>query len=82
MNDAPAEVEARLRAMLAARSGSDRVRMACEMFMLARTLMVADIRRTDPALDGADLRIRILERTYGNELDEATIARIAGRWRA
>ena len=82
MNDTPPEVEARLRAMLAARSGSDRVRMACEMFMLARTLIVADIRRTDPALDGADLRTRILERTYGEDLDETTIARIAARLRA
>lgn len=77
MNDTPPAVEARVRTLLAARSGSDRVRMACEMFTMARAVMVADIRRRDPGISDAELRVRIFERLYGDDLDEATRARIA-----
>jgi hypothetical protein len=59
VNDTPPDIEARLGALFAARSGSDRVRMACEMFTTARALMVADIRGRDPAVTDAELRVRI-----------------------
>ena len=79
MTDTPPEVEARVRALLAARSGSDRVRMACEMFTLARALMVADIRGREPGLDESALRVRLFERLYGGDVDEATRARVTAR---
>lgn len=82
MNDTPPDVEARIRALHAARSGSDRVRMASEMFTMARALMAADIRRRDPAVSEVDLRIRIFERTYGDDLDPATRERVVARLRA
>ena len=41
MNDTPPDVDARLTALFMQRSGSDRVRMTCEMFDLARALMIA-----------------------------------------
>ena len=81
MNDTPPAVEARIRALMAARSGSDRVRMACEMFTMARALMDADIRRRDPALSYSEHRVRIFERLYGDDLDETTRARIVARLR-
>ncbi|MCC7035166.1 MAG: hypothetical protein IT179_20290 [Acidobacteria bacterium] len=81
MNDTPPAVDARVRTLLAARSGSDRVRMACEMFTMARALMVADIRRRDPAISDAELRVRVFERLYGDDLDEGTRARIVANLR-
>jgi hypothetical protein len=50
--------------------------MACEMFTTARAVMVADIRRRDPAISETELRVRIFERRYGDDLDEPTRARI------
>jgi hypothetical protein len=81
VSDTPHAIEARVAALYAARSGSDRVRMVCEMFTTARALMVADIRRGDPAVSDAELRVRIFERTYGDDLDAATRARVVTRLR-
>ena len=82
MNDSSPDIEARLDALCAQRSGSDRVRMACEMFTLARTLMVANIRAEQPDISDSDLRVTIFERTYGDDFDAAERARIIERLRA
>ena len=50
MNDTTPEVEARLAALFAQRSGGERVRMACAMFTLARAFMVANIRANAPGI--------------------------------
>jgi hypothetical protein len=50
-----------------ARSGSARVLMACEMFGLARKLVIASIRAEDPTIDDARLRARVFERFYGED---------------
>jgi hypothetical protein len=55
--------------------------MVCEMFSLARALMVADIRRRDPEVSDVELRVRIFERAYGDDLDAATRARVVARLR-
>ena len=81
MNDTTPEVEARLAALFATRSGSDRVRMACEMFTLARALMVANIRAEAPGIAATELRVQIFERTYGDDLDAETRARVVARLR-
>lgn len=81
MNDTPLEVEARLNALFARRSGSDRVRMACEMFHLARALMVANIRAENPDIAGGELRAKIFERTYHDDFSSEDRARIVERLR-
>ena len=81
MNDTPPEVEERLSALFAERSGSDRVRMACEMFTLARALMVANIRAEAPDITATELRVKVFERTYGDDLDLEERARIIARLR-
>lgn len=81
MNDTTPQVEARLAELFATRSGSDRVRMACEMFTLARALMEANIRAEVPGITEAELRVRIFERTYGHELDAEARARVVARLR-
>jgi hypothetical protein len=79
MNDTPLEIEARLRALFAGRSSGDRVRMACEMFDLARALMVANIRAEHPDIIGPELRAKVFERTYGDDFDPEDRARIVAR---
>ena len=82
MNDTPRDVEDRLRALFAARSGSDRVCMACEMFTLGRALMVANIRAEAPDITATELRVKIFERTYGDDMNPDDRARIVARLRA
>ena len=81
MTDTPPEVEVRLRELFMQRSGSDRVRMACEMFDLARALMVAGIRAEEPGISDVELRVRVFERTYGSDFDADARARIIARLR-
>lgn len=66
---------------MARRSGSDRVRMTCEMFDLARTLTVAGIRTNEPAISDHDLRARLFERLYGDDFSEEERARIVATLR-
>ena len=79
MTDTPPEVEARMATLLAARSGSDRVRMISEMFELARMLIVANIRANHPAITDAELRALIFDRTYGDDFDRVARDRIVAR---
>ena len=81
MNDTSPEVEARLNALFAQRSGSDRVLMVCEMFDFARALMVANITSESPAITATELRVKIFERMYGNDVDPDTRARVIARLR-
>lgn len=76
MSDTPPEIAAQFDALMAQRSGSDRVRMACEMFDLARTLAVAGIRADEPAISNSGLRARLFERLYGDDFSEEEGARI------
>ena len=82
VTDTTPDVEARLAALFATRSGSDRVRMACEMFTLARALMVANIRAQAPDITATELRVKIFERSYGDDLDLEERARIIARLRS
>ena len=56
--------------------------MACEMFTLARALMVANIRAGVPDITARELRVKIFERTYGDDLDLEERARIIARLRS
>jgi hypothetical protein len=81
VTDTSPEVEARLQALFRGRTGSDRVRMACDMFDLARALMVANLRSTNPGITDPELRAKIFERTYGADFDDDDRARIVARLR-
>ena len=76
MNDTSPDVAAQFDALMARRSGSDRVRMACEMFDLARALAVAGIRADHPGISGNDLRVRLFERLYGDDFSDEERSRI------
>lgn len=82
MNDTAPEVAERYRTLLMRRSGSDRLRMACEMFECARQLMIAHIKAEHPNLTDAELRVKIFERTYGSDFAPDERDRIAARLRA
>ena len=77
MNDTPPDVREALDALMVRRSGSDRVRMACAMFDLARTLAVASIRANDPAISDERLRVLLFERLYGDDFSDDERIRIA-----
>lgn len=77
MNDTSEGVARQMDALLAQRSGSDRVRMACEMFDLARRLAVANIRATEPGISEEQLRVRLFERLYGDDLSDEDRERLA-----
>ena len=81
MNDTSPDIESRFAALLAARSGAERILIACEMFDLARALVVSSVAAKEPALSPADLRARIFERTYGNDFSPEDRARIITRLR-
>jgi len=81
MSDTSPEVEARLNALFAQRSGSDKVLMVCEMFDFARTLVVTDIKARCPDISDTELRVKIFERTYGDDVDAETRARVIARLR-
>ncbi len=74
MNDTRPDVDKQFAALLRQRSGSDRVRMACEMFDLARALMVANIKAQHPGIADTALRVKVFERLYGSDFtpDERT----------
>ena len=81
MNDTSPEAARRLTELFARRTPSDRVVMACEMFDLARALMVSRINAEAAGLSETDLRVRVFERLYAGDFDEATRARISARLR-
>ena len=51
------------------------------MFDLARALVVSSVAAEEPAISAADLRARILERTYGDDFSAEDRARIIARLR-
>jgi hypothetical protein len=81
MSDTTPETMRALSALFARRSGSDRVRMACEMFDLARRLAVADLKAVEPSITEERLRESLLERFYGDDLSEEDRRRVIMTWR-
>ena len=55
--------------------------MAFEMFDLARVLMIADIRAKNPGISDVELRVKIFDRTYGNDFDDVERDRITAHLR-
>ena len=74
--DTRLEVATRYRDMLLARTASDRVVMACEMFDLARATVLASL----PAdADDAARRVHLFVRIYEKDFDPDTAALIITR---
>ena len=62
MNDTPPEIEKKVREMIMARSGEERLMMGSRMFDAAREMILASF----PAgLSEVELKKRLFERVYG-----------------
>jgi len=81
VNDTPPHVEAAVTRLMMQRSPSDRAMMAFDMFDMVRALMTADIRAHHPDISEVELRVKIFERTYGSDFNDAERARIIERIR-
>ena len=79
MNDTAPAVADRYRELLMTRSGSERLRMACEMFDSARRMVVAGL-PGDPA-NAAERRVALFLRLYGTDFDAAARERVVARIR-
>lgn len=76
MNDTPADVDARYRALLLARPGAERVRMGCSMYAAAKALVLASIHAADPRASPAAVRRALFLRVYGRDFDPAAREKI------
>jgi hypothetical protein len=79
VSDTPPAITQRYRAMLLARSGSERLKMGCSMGATARALIRASVLARDPDASPADLRRAIFLRIYGHEFDAVRRERILAR---
>lgn len=70
MNDTPPEIERLVRERVLARSGAERVRMGAEMFEAARRIILASF---PPGLSEDEVRRRLFERVYAEELRAGTL---------
>jgi hypothetical protein len=50
----------------------DRLRMVSEMFESARRLIAASVREAEPDISEVELRVRMFDRLYADDFDEAT----------
>jgi hypothetical protein len=81
VSDTSPDAARRMSELFARRTAGDRVVMACEMFDLARALIESRVKAEEAGISDADLRVRILERLYGDDFDGAARARISARLR-
>ena len=68
------ELETALR--YAAMAPIDRLRMVSGMFESAKRLIAASVRSTEPDISETELRVRIFDRLYADDFDEATKVRL------
>ena len=81
MNDTPPDVQARFDALMAERTGSERVEMMCSMIATARAIVASSIRAAHPDISDADLRAAMFERIYAADFSPEELAAISGRIR-
>jgi hypothetical protein len=75
------ETDAAFARRFAAVPAIDRLRMTCEMFDSAKRLVASGIRAGDPGISDADLQVRIFQRLYSTDFDEATLQRLVAALR-
>jgi hypothetical protein len=61
------------------RDGAARLKMGCDMFDAARTLMRAGFGDANGTDRSPAMQARVFQRTYGRDFDEETAARIVAR---
>lgn len=66
MNDTSPEIERKVREMMMARSGAERLIMGASMFDAARAIVLASLPKDLPE---EELKRRLFERTYGQSLE-------------
>jgi len=77
MNDTTPKIAALVRRLLLARSGEERLAMGSQMFDVARAMALASM---PPGLSDLEIRIRLCERIYGDQVDlEAFASRLSSR---
>jgi len=81
-SDTLPRAEALVRTLLMQRSGEEWFMMAADMFSAARTLMEASLREEGLQPGTAEWKLRLLERTSGDEISPAVRRRLIERWRA
>lgn len=67
MKHTPPEIEAKMREMLMARSGEERLIMGCQMFDAARAIIIASLPKDLP---DDEFKRLLFERIYGKRLEE------------
>ncbi len=67
MNDTPPAIEDKMRRMIMARSGAERMVMGASMFDAARAMVLASLPKDLPE---DQLRLRLMERIYGISLED------------
>lgn len=72
MNDTSAKFEELMRVRIMQRSPTERLRMGCDMFDTAKSLVRASL----PELSGISLQTAMFERFYGHDFDETTKTKI------
>ena len=77
MKDTSAEFEELMRIRIMQRSPEERLRMGCDMFDTAKSLVRASLSE----LSGVNLHTAMFERFYGHEFDEITKNKIKAHLR-
>ena len=67
MDDTTPEIKKKMRELMMARTGSERVIMGASMFDAARTLVLASMPKD---LSNEELKRRLFERIYGETLEQ------------
>lgn len=76
VTDTAPEVEDAYGRTFAALTGTERIRIASDMFEAAKALVAANIRAAEPGITPADLRGRVFSRLYADDLDARTCATV------
>jgi hypothetical protein len=80
VNDTSARASAIMNALLASKTPSERVEMACSMFEFARELASAGIKMQHGPRDGEHMRKHLFLRLYGQDLSDEKKRRILAFW--
>ena len=67
MKDTPPEIEERMREMMMARSGAERMIMGCEMFDTFPTMIIASLPKELPE---KEFKKQLFERIYGAPMED------------
>ena len=70
MRDTTPAVEQQYHTMLMQKSGEERLRMGCSMFMAAKAIVESSIKEKNPDISPEDLKEKVFLRFYSHELSE------------